>query len=436
MKNFTILFLLLISSTLGYAQVSLPCDFETTPVTADFVDFDGGIAAVIPNPQPSGINMSGTVGQIVRNGGQPFAGSKLILANNLDFSTNNTFTMKVFSPAVGIPVLFKLESATGAAPDNIVNTTVANEWETLTWNYTGTPSNIYNELVLMFDIGTVGNGTASSTFLFDDIEFIDASGGLAQVDLPVTFENVATVYYDLISFEGADPAEIVVDPTNANNRVATVLKSSTAGGSAGTTMGGSGFATPIPFSAGNTFMAVRVWSPDAGIKVRLKVEKDDDPTISVETEATSTVAGAWETLVFDFANEATGTAAINFANTYNQASIFFNFGVDGAAAGDKTYYWDDVTFGGTIGIEILNAAEAGINISPNPSSEFFNIEFPEVLNENVRITLMDINGKVLKEGTITDQVSQINVNDLNTGMYFLRMDTAKVIYFQKVMVSK
>ena len=29
-------------------------------------------------------------------------------------------------------------------------------------------------------------------------------------------------------------------------------------------------------------------------------------TKSVETEATTTVAGAWETLVFDFANQAAG----------------------------------------------------------------------------------------------------------------------------------
>ncbi|MCK7481723.1 MAG: hypothetical protein M0C28_34545 [Candidatus Moduliflexus flocculans] len=67
---------------------------------------------------------------------------------------------------------------------------------------------------------------------------------------------------------------------------------------------------------------------------------------SVETEATTTVANAWETLTFDFANPAAGTPALNLANTYNKASIFFNFGVTGATAGAKTYYFDDVAFGG------------------------------------------------------------------------------------------
>ncbi|NEN24632.1 T9SS type A sorting domain-containing protein, partial [Cryomorpha ignava] len=65
----------------------------------------------------------------------------------------------------------------------------------------------------------------------------------------------------------------------------------------------------------------------------------------VETETMTTMAGDWETLTFDFANQVDGTAALNFANTYNKASIFFNFGTDGVTAGAQTYYWDDVTFG-------------------------------------------------------------------------------------------
>ena len=56
------------------------------------------------------------------------------------------------------------------------------------------------------------------------------------------------------------------------------------------------------------------------------------------------MANAWETLTFDFANPASGTAALNSAYTYNKVSIFFNFGVTGATTGAKTYYFDDVTF--------------------------------------------------------------------------------------------
>lgn len=39
-----------------------------------------------------------------------------------------------------------------------------------------------------------------------------------------------------------------------------------------------------------------------------------------------------------------GSPALNLTYTFNKASIFFNFGVTGAAAGAKTYYFDDATF--------------------------------------------------------------------------------------------
>lgn len=170
--------------------------------------------------------------------------------------------------------------------------------------------------------------------------------GLEQMDLPVTFED-AGVDYGVIGFEGAEASSIVTDPTDASNTVVQVIKSASAMPWAGTTVTNAaeeGFATPIPFTAENTQMTVRVWSPDAGIQVRLKVEDHLDPTHSVETEATSTVAGDWETLTFNFSNEAPGTAELNLAYTFDKASIFFNFGVDGATAGEKTYYFDDIYF--------------------------------------------------------------------------------------------
>ena len=169
-----------------------------------------------------------------------------------------------------------------------------------------------------------------------------------QMDLPVTFDS-PTVAYGLLGFGGAEDSTVVVDPVGGTNKVARVVKSATAELWAGTTLtanGTLGFANGLPFTASSTKMTVRVYSPNAGIQVRLKVEDAADPTKSAETEATTTLANTWETLTFDFANQAIGTPALNLAITYNKASIYFNFGVTGATAGAKTYYFDDVTFGG------------------------------------------------------------------------------------------
>jgi hypothetical protein len=75
------------------------------------------------------------------------------------------------------------------------------------------------------------------------------------------------------------------------------------------------------------------------------VEDSNNPTIFVETLKTSTVGGAWEIITFNFANPAPNPSAINFANTYNKLSIFFNFGISGETAGEQTYYFDDVEMG-------------------------------------------------------------------------------------------
>ena len=86
--KFSTLLLLLLTASIGFSQ-ALPIDFETAITTTDFEDFDGGTATVINNPQFSSINTSSKVAQIIRNGGAIWAGSKLALSSNLDFSTSN-----------------------------------------------------------------------------------------------------------------------------------------------------------------------------------------------------------------------------------------------------------------------------------------------------------------------------------------------------------
>jgi hypothetical protein len=261
------------------------------------------------------------------------------------------------------------------------------------------------------------------------------SSGLTQVDLPITFEDTATVAYALVDF-GGNVSSIVVDPTDPTNRVGKVIKTAGAELWAGTTNGGSGLAQPIPFTAGNTKMNVRVWSPVSGTPIRLKVEDASNPTISVETEANTTLAGQWETLEFNFSNQAPGTAAINLANTYNKVSIFFNFGTPGAVTGERTYYWDDVKFGGIVGVNNPEAAAAGIRIYPNPATDVCTIEFPEALNSPARVSVLDANGKLVKTFTIAQQNALLDLQGLHNGQYYLSIEKDAMRYHQKLVIVK
>ncbi len=359
MKKFYLLFSALLLTVFSFAQIQLPLDFESATVNYTFTDFGGGATTKIANPQISGINTSANVGKMIKGAGQVYGGSVITLAAPIDFSVNKTFKVKVFSPRVGAKLLLKVENAT----DGTINfqqeatSTIANGWEDLTFDYsTISTTNQYSKLVFIFDLGTMGDGTANYTWLFDEVRLTSSGGGggLTQMNLPVTFDD-ATVNYGLVGFNGAEQSTIVVDPTLATNMVAKVIRTNTAATYAGTTVTAlsgtvqTGFSSSIPFTATEKRMNVRVYSPHAGIQVRLKVEDKNDPTKSCETEATVTTANGWQTLEFNFANQAAGTAALNVAYSLNKATIFFNFGVTGAVAGERTYYFDDVKFGAAVG---------------------------------------------------------------------------------------
>ncbi len=320
--------------------VLIPITFESPTVDYTFTNFGGGVVTKINNPQSGGINTSSKVGRMVKNAPEVWGGSLITVGTPIDFSANRVFRMKVYSPRVGAKVLLKVENISngGIFFEKEVLTTVANTWEDLAFDFrTINTANSYQKVVLIFDLGTPGDGSPNFTWLFDDIRLTNQMP-VGLLALPVTFD-LPGVNYEVTDF-GNSQTIAAVDPTNGANNVKRTTKVNGAETWAGTTIG-AGFTTAIPFTATNTQMSVRVYSPAAGIRVRLKVEDRTNNTRSVETEAMTQAANTWETLVFDFANQSSGTAALNLTYTYNMASIFFDFGNAGTGS---VFYWDDVSF--------------------------------------------------------------------------------------------
>lgn len=320
--------------------VLLPITFESSTVNYAWNNFDGGVVTVINNPQSNGINTSAKVARMVKNAGQPWGGSWIGLGGAIDFSANRVFRMKVFSPRVGAKVLLKVEN--GANPginfEKEVLTTVANGWEDMAFDYrTINTTNSYDHIVIIFELGTMGDGSPNFTFLFDDIRLTN-NMPTSILTLPVTFD-IPGINYEVTDF-GGNASVASADPVVPANNVKKTTKTNGAATWAGTTIG-TGFSAPIGFTATKTQMSVRVYSPAAGLRVRLKVEDRTNNTRSVETEAMTQAANAWETLVFDFSTPSEGTAAMNLTYTYDMASIFFDFGNAGTGS---VFYWDDVSF--------------------------------------------------------------------------------------------
>lgn len=151
------------------APKALPMTFEDGVI--DFFGFGFGGAesqmSVIDNPDPSGINTSSKVAQLVK-GAPEWSGIGVTLENPINFSNNPVITMKVWSPVTGIAKLKFEESANAASSTEVdANITVTNQWTELTFDFTGSTSDLYDNLILFMDFG-VNNG---GTFYFDDVQY-------------------------------------------------------------------------------------------------------------------------------------------------------------------------------------------------------------------------------------------------------------------------
>ncbi|MEM1173693.1 MAG: carbohydrate binding domain-containing protein, partial [Pseudomonadota bacterium] len=200
------------------------------------------------------------------------------------------------------------------------------------------PASTYNKIAIFFNFGTDGATAGAQTFYFDDIAVPPPPPPPSAFET-ITFDDSGTTY-TLTDF-GGNGSTITNDPTGGMNQVVQSVRSASAATFAGTTVStlpGDQIAEPL--NASSLVMTARVYSPEAGVTVRLKIEDASNPAIFIETDTTTTAINTWETLTFDFGSPAGGS--FDPANTYNRISIFFNFGVDGATAGEQTYFFDDI----------------------------------------------------------------------------------------------
>jgi hypothetical protein len=425
------------SSVTPPAGLTLPVTFDDEDIDYGLIDFGGNASQIIVDPTDAE-NM--VVETIKTPGSETWAGTTV--GGVVGFEEPVPFqlgaaqmTLRVWAPSAGTPVRLKVEDATNGAifVETEVLTTVGEEWETLSFNFEtpapGTPlinfSNTYNKASVFFNFDAVGAG---ETYYWDDLDFDSSVTPPSGLTLPITFED-EEINYGLIDF-GGNASETLTDPTNPSNTVVRSIKTAGSETWAGTTVGGViGLEEAVPFAPGASVMMARVWAPNAGTPIRLKIEDATNGGIFVESEVTTTVGGAWETLFFDMENAAPGTPAINFANTYDKISIFFNFGTAGTG---ESYFWDDIDFGVAVGVNELNAIKNSFNVYPNPTNGQVNIDFGTLNLSNAEISVMDISGKMVERFRVSNQITQIDLSHIKSGIYFITLMSNDGVITQKV----
>ncbi len=169
----------------------------------------------------------------------------------------------------------------------------------------------------------------------------------------------------------------------------------------------------------------------------------------------------------DFNNNTSYNESVTITGTFT-SNTRIRFRVDASVNNDRVYF-DDVVISGcsnnarqieeiieditdtdnVADVEVNSVLEntenarvvpaiSDVNIFPNPANQYINVAYTNVESTEVQLLLMDINGRIIQHQILNDapgqQVIQMDVNDLSSGFYFIRLvagDTVQSMKFVK-----
>lgn len=409
MKKITFL-VFIISSWISIGQ-NAPITFEPGEPGAGWTwtAFENGenpVVEIIPNPTPGGINNSPTVAKYtVLQDAAPFAGFESQHGSDIGTFTltaeNSSIKIMVWKSVIS-DVGIKLVTSTNASTGEIkVSNTLINQWEELTFDFSGKIGETNDQIVIFPDFQN--NRTSDNICYIDNITFgVPVINPLLPI-LPIDFES-DVLLYNFVNFGGAETTKVSnPDATgiNESETVAQLIKSAGSEVWAGSYIN---LGAPIDFSE-NLAIRIKTWSPVAGIPVLLKLENTGNPNIFVEVQANTTIANAWEELTFTFPESVT-------ANSYQRVVVFFDFGNSGNGS---TYYFDDITNDeplSTLDFEISN-----FRIFPNPTQNFLTVESQSTLED---LKIYSILGQELISLKPFENQINIDVSGFDNGVYLVK----------------
>jgi hypothetical protein len=422
-------------------------DFEETgDAILDIREFEETgihIFEIVPNPAPNplptsypgSIYGSATVGQITTTA-STWEGIYISNEFVIDCSLRALFQVDVLPPASDHTVALKFEDSKNSTINKqvLATTTAANEWQTLTFDFTGTESGKYDRIVLLLDFEST---KAGDVWYFDNIrqtqpEIVYKDGIIDN------FETKNGLFW---GDWGTPQFQVVENPDttggNYSQYVGYFITTNSAWEGAST-------AEPIAafdFSEGAVFR-MKVYAPEPDRQVLLKLENLYDKANSpMEISATTTTSYEWEELVFDF-NDMPQASDPDFSSGfYQRIAVFPDFG---AANVGEEWYIDDIFFEGMpTSVHHSNPDEYQLAAQnyPNPFNPGTTITF--TLPKDSKVKLMVYNSLGEQVAILVDEYKaagscsiDFNGSALPSGVYFYRLATDTQVVTNKMLLIK
>jgi hypothetical protein len=226
--------------------IGLPITLEGGQAPA-FSDFNGSSSIAIANPDASGANTSANVIQNTVPSNAAFAGVNFPV-NNIDITTDKVFSLSVWSSLPNIPVLLKLENASGVNTERSAVTTTTNAWETITFDFTDEGQLTYQSVTIFMNFNITD--AAEQVYYWDNLVLGEPLGvsenTLANITLypnPATSVVVLQASQEIATIQVLNLLGQRISSVTVNNTKSTINVSDL---SAGT------YIANVLFSNGNT----------------------------------------------------------------------------------------------------------------------------------------------------------------------------------------
>lgn len=442
-------------------RVSFPVDFEDQSIDWDnvFFGFEGAHADVIENPYQDEDNDSEYVGRMVKDADIYWAGAFFLSEETFYFDEeNHTITMDVWSPRANVGINLKLEQSDGSGEfDSFAVTSTSQEWETMTWDYSGVNVNIdWDQLTMIFDFneGQNGDGGFDWTWYFDNItvnagdpdadrpEGPGTPDDLHPLSLPLDFEDDEFNWnFAFFGFEGGNISRVEnpdMNEDNDSNWVGEMVKGT------GPFWAGGFMHIDEPFTidAEASHISMKVWSPRSGVPILMKIEQQDGAA-EFEVIENTTTSGEWEVMSWDM-------SAAGFTTEWDVVTLIFDFQDAGVGDGGENYTWyfDDLE----VNVDATATSNERLHSEnprsfdlyqnyPNPFNPTTKIQFDVPVQAELTLEVYNITGQrvaVLANGTY--QAGQHSVtfdaSTLSSGIYFYRLSSGSFVQTQKMTLIK
>jgi PKD repeat protein len=90
-----------------------------------------------------------------------------------------------------------------------------------------------------------------------------------------------------------------------------------------------------------------------------------------------------------------------------------------------------------INVNAVTEADFGnMKVYPNPASDYITISLENTLGDDIKLSIIDVQGKIVRSELINTENHTINTSDLVNGTYMLRLSSNEASFLKKIVILK